>query len=256
MSVDVNGIQIPAKDVLKYSVKFCAPLLFQNESEDHPMSVGGSCFLFRFKRRFFQIATQHQLDNLHRNAGEVRIALPQGSETKLLSPWKSYATTALPIGDTESDFRLWEYDTSLDPKYSLNFLGIRKDHFSTVPPIYAERVIVYYTVAFPNIAQKVDLDESEIRSVRLRTNWAEIHLEPDTEALKLIDTRTYMRSVDKLTDLNLSVDGFSGAPVFVIYQLSDSQCKFGFCGLITHGNDDGRLAVFPASELLSAIDQA
>ena len=256
MSVDVNGFRIPALSALDYSVKFCAPLLFQNLSKDYPMSTGGSSFLFRFRGRYFQIATQHQISNLNRDPKEVRIALPQDLETLLLSPWKSYSRSGLPIGDPESDFRLWEYETSLDTRFSNNFFGVREDHFTSIPPKNAHHVIVYYTVAFPSIAQKVELDEFELRSIRFRTNWAKVQIEQDPDALELLDGRTYMRCLDPLSEMGLSADGFSGAPVFSIYQTPDLQCNFSLCGLITHGSDDGRLAVFPASELLSAIRQA
>lgn len=255
MSVDVNGIKFPARYALDYSVRYSAPLLFQNNSEDYPLSTAGSCFLFRFRKRFFQISTQHQLDNQDRDASEVRITLREHEQTILLSPWKSYSQNKAPVDDPRSDFRLWEYDTSLDARFSKNFLGLREDHFSLIPPEAAKKVIVYYTVAFPSIAQKVDLDETEVRSIRLRTNWATVHLVKDDDALPLIDGHSYMRSPDPFRNMGLSVDGFSGAPVFAIYQTSDLQLHFAFCGLITNGDDDGRVAVLPAHGLLLAIKQ-
>lgn len=253
MSADVGGLYLPALDVLDYSVKFCAPLLFQNDNENFPMSVGGSCFLFRFRGRSFQIATQHQISNTNRNPAEVRIALPEHLETHLLSPAKSFVRTATIEGDPSADFRIWEYDTSLDKRFSKNFVRLSQDDFLAIPPSGAHNVIVYYTVAFPSNAQKIELDEAQFRSIRMRTNWAKIQVVPDPNALRLISDRVYMRCADPISEMGLSPDGFSGAPIFAVYQKADLQCRFGFCGLITHGDADGRLAVFPASELFSSI---
>lgn len=106
MSADVGGLYLPALDVLDYSVKFCAPLLFQNEDESYPMSVGGSCFLFRFRGRYVQIAAQHQIEDSNRNPAEVRIALPEDAETLMLSPAKSFIRSAKAESDPSADFRI------------------------------------------------------------------------------------------------------------------------------------------------------
>lgn len=253
MSADVGGLHLPALKVLDYSVKFCAPLLFQNENENYPMSIGGSCFLFRFKGRHFQIATQHQIQNLNRNPAEVRIALPEQLETLLLSPAKSFARNTTVEGDSSADFRIWEYDASLDRRFAGSFVRLNQGDFLSVPPKDSHRVLVYYTVAFPSNAQKIELDEEQLRSIRMRTNWAKVLVVPDPNALQLIKDRIYMRCADPISKMGLSPDGFSGAPIFAVYQKADLQCHFGFCGLITHGGEDGRLAVFPASELFSSI---
>jgi hypothetical protein len=163
---------------------------------------------------------------------------------------------SLSITDLETDSRLWEYDISLEPSFSRSFLKVTEDHFTSIPPSNARNVIVYYTVAFPSSAQRVDLDEQELRSIRMRTNWAKVQLLPDPEAVKLIDTREYMRCADTMPEIGLAADGFSGAPVFAIYQSPDLQSRLAFCGLITHGSEDGRLAIYPATRLFSDIRDA
>jgi len=253
MSVDVGGLHIPALDALDYSVKFCSPLFFQNENESYPISVGGSSFLFRFRGRNFQIATQHQIKNLSRDAKEVRIAIPESLETLMLSPARSFVRTAQTGADQATDFRIWEYDVSLDERFARNFLRLYEDDFAAIPPKEARNTIAYYTVAFPANAQKIELDEEQVRSTHMRTNWAKVLIVPDTNALKLIEGREYMRCVDSMSEMGLSADGFSGAPVFAIYQKADLQCRFAFCGLITDGHEDGRLAIFPATEIVRSV---
>ncbi len=253
MSVDIGGLYLPALDSLDYSVKFCAPLLFQNESSDYPISVGGSCFLFRFRGRFFQIATQHQITNSIRDAKDVRVALPETLETLMLSPSKSFVRNTSTKSDPTTDFRIWEYDVSLDARFSQSFMRLNQEDFLAIPPGGSINELIYYTVAFPSNAQVLELDDAELRSVRMRTNWAKVQVGPHPDALEIIEGRVYMRCADRLSEMGLSPDGFSGAPVFAVYQTADLQCHFGFCGLITHGHEDGRLAVFPAPELLASI---
>lgn len=132
-------------------------------------------------------------------------------------------------------------------------MRLNQGDFLSIPPEDLQSVLVYYTVAFPSNAQKIELDETQLRSIRMRTNWAKIQVNPDPNALQLIRDRVYMRCADPISEMGLSPDGFSGAPVFAVYQKADLQCRFGFCGLITHGEEERRLAVFPVSELFSSI---
>lgn len=253
MSVDMGGLHVPAMRALDYSVKFCCPLLFQNSSNEYPVSVSGSSFLFKYRGRCFQIATQHQLESQDRDAQEVRVALPQQFETLLLSPKKSFALNKQSDKDRNADFRIWEYDGNLDERFRSCFLNVTTSDFSDIPPAGSEKVIVYYTVSYPSSAQEVDLDDEGFRLVRMRNCWAKVHVIPDPNALKLIDHRIYMRCTDTMADMSVSSDGFSGAPVFAVYQTADYQCRFAFCGLITDGDDDGRIAVYPARVLFRAL---
>ena len=42
-------------------------------------------------------------------------------------------------------------------------------------------------------------------------------------------------------------DGFSGSPVFFLYQDESLQTHLGYAGMITHGNKDGRFMIYEAA---------
>jgi hypothetical protein len=48
-------------------------------------------------------------------------------------------------------------------------------------------------------------------------------------------------------------DGFSGSPVFFIWQDETRQTHLGFAGMITHGNRSGAFQIYPAEAIKPAV---
>jgi len=254
MHVRLGNVLVPAKDVVSTCIQYTTPLLFDNNDPNFPIQVFGSSFLISFRRRLFQIATGHQLENSQRDYSDVCLVYSALRKTDLLSPQSTFSIKAISEKkDPLTDIRLWQYDVSLLPVLSSRFLKIFSDQFVGVPPLGAQKIFAYFTIAYPLQAVGYELTEDESALAHLRNRYIQLHLEPTKDWLPLIDNRHYFRSIDSLSDINTHPDGFSGAPVFVIYQSDDLQCHMGLVGFITDANSEGTMAVYPAQSLLSSL---
>jgi len=115
-------------------------------------------------------------------------------------------------------------------------------------------VFAYFTIAFPLSAVGYELHNTTSALAHLRSRYVRIYLEPNEKWLRVISRRHYFKSLDRLDEMGIEPDGFSGAPVFAIYQTKDMQCHFGLCGFITDANAEGVCAVYPATDLLAALN--
>lgn len=135
------------------------------------------------------------------------------------------------------------------------FLKIEASQFVGVPPKGTEKVFAYFTIAFPHQAVGYEMNNDESALAHLKSRYVKIYLEPKENWLKIIGNRHYFKSLDQLNEMNVDPDGFSGAPVFVVYQTKDLQCHFGLCGFVTDANKEGVMAVYLAEFLLPALNK-
>jgi hypothetical protein len=254
MHLRLGGLMVPAKDVIHLTAKHAHPLLFDNKDKDHPLAVAGSSFLFTYRGRFIQVSSRHQITNLGRDPGDVRL-VDYGQKPLIIPPRKASGMgNQVRALNNMQDLLAFQYELPADATIRHRFLNIAPSQFVSVPPAGAKQIFAYYFIGFPSQAVGYEISSESGALEHLKNRWIRLLLEPDTTTLRLVPNRLYMKSLDSFESMKIDPDGISGAPVFVVYQTHDDQCRFAFCGIITDANKNGVVAVYDAQPMQLFLD--
>jgi len=260
VSVPMNGVHVPFNRCLDNLSRFCRPLMFHNDDAVFDLSYSGSSFLFRHCERNLMLCTRHQLVNQSRAAQDVVLILDDLNEGKVALTPNEVTQVIFPVPEHKNleDISLVEYHSkrnnrNLDP----HFFQLDLNHTADLRSVPPEMVLLIFSIGYPTRFSSFDTsydDEYNTTGYEIISRWCKVYL-----------TKTEPTAWDRESRIPLRVhedwhaeigdpDGFSGSPVFFLYQDETKQAHLGFVGMITDANCEGRFAVYEAAHIREVVN--
>lgn len=255
-SVKMNGVLVPFSKSLDNVQRFCRPVAAHNAGSDYDVSLYGSGFLFHVAGRNLMVCSRHQVVNSGRDPGDLMIILGEGDNAIGMTP--SVVGHVSVVGselEAVGDIFLAEFASGPGGRdISGSFFKVDDDaDLRTVRP---QDVTLIFTVGYPSrlVDYEPTYDEGyDLRDVAIYSRWAKVYLELDDRVRSdipgLVPLQVHQSYRIELGD----PDGFSGAPVFFIYQDAQRTSHLGFAGMVTHASKLGRFSMVEASYIHQAI---
>jgi hypothetical protein len=243
MTVRINGVHTPLAGVPDSIKRFVRPFLVHNSDDFYHFSVKGTCILIKFFNKLFVVATKHQLgaEENERQSEEVCISIdgsPIGGKLYI----SASTISTISFGDDvdhrfAEDILFLEYDPKkYNHDISSCFLHLTDELFE-LDKISRDQVMFFFSLGYPSRLVGLELNEDDPENVflkEIRTGYTKIFLE-------YVGTlEQYHITLRLRPNIHLDVadcDGFSGAPVFFVYQDITGQCKLGFAGIVRQGGN-------------------
>ncbi|WP_210165324.1 hypothetical protein [Beijerinckia mobilis] len=262
LSVTVNGILVPLKNVENAIARFCKPALFHNKNETtYDLSKSGSTFLLRYKRRNIALFTRHQL----------------GNEQSLFKPEQSTITftdidgTVIGIGPIAASRVLMKHTehSNLEDvvfldygnehnKRNLRGLFLDIDSMSTLSTVNQDLIKVIFAIGYPTAYGMIDIkcdDDGIVTCVSMQSNKVKLYLSIDEPMTFDPENRIPMVQNERANQETIAPDGMSGAPVFFVWLDNSSNAHLGFAGIITHARDR-RYMIYDGEILRQILDSS
>jgi hypothetical protein len=261
-TVQMNGVYVRFDRCVENLQRFCRPVIFHNEDPLYEASYAGSSFLLRYKRRHVVLCTEHQLGHgsNKRTPDELMIILEDGQGTKVgISP-SAAAKVRFPSLDAANleDIVLVEYlPNGGSRELGGYFYQLDADGMVDLRTLDQERVLVVFAIGYPSRFSSFETEfdaDCQATGLDVRLGWSKLYLEQTDPQSRDIPLRLPLQARgDARADIG-DPDGFSGAPVFAIYQDVQRQAHLGFAGMITHGSKDGRFMIYEAERIRLLLD--
>ena len=226
------------------------PIIFENEEfDEYPYTVGGTCFLIEYDSRMFAVTAKHVLKNLNYKPEEVRVPPYIENMTHFLPICKSYANSIYETdGKDYADIILLEiardklhsdwksrvkpYDYETDSIASLDFSDSPKLLIKGYPKKIPEQ----------NYANH-DEKHLQFQALTITGNYLE-----ESKASK----GCHLFRFDDLTDIVPSSDGMSGSPLFRVFQ-NNKESIARLAGMYIKGDDENNTGLFISSEIIKQM---
>lgn len=257
-SVKMNGVFVPFSKSLDNVQRFCRPLAAHNAGNDYDVSLYGSGFLFRVAGRNLMVCSRHQVVNSGRDPGDLMIILGEGDNAVGMTP-SAVGHVSVVGSELEAvgDIFLAEFASGPGGRdISGSFFKVDFDVDADLRTIQPQDVTLIFTVGYPSrlVGYEPTYDEGyDLRDLAIYSRWAKVYLELDdlvrSDIPGLVPLQVHQSYRIELGD----PDGFSGAPVFFIYQDAQRVSHLGFAGMVTHASELGRFSMVEASYIHQAI---
>ncbi len=233
---------------LRQVLQCVQPMFFEDGFEGYEYSCGGTFFFVTFRKKFFAITAKHCLRG--RDYKTIRLLRPSATKGKAFIPVKVISEIEDPQGPS-CDWpdlvfiKLSEDALSTSDKAASWFLDFDSLSKLKTSLIAGDRL---GTKGYPYYAKGIDYEKAIIKmgAVAWSGTYAGVGHEANIHKFEF-------SKLDGVPDLN----GFSGAPVFKIFQ-NDQVTRYWFAGVILRGTVLSRTAyfvdhnvVFRALEILS-----
>lgn len=258
LSVPVNGVLLPFKHSVDALHRFCRPLAFYNHESPFELSFSGSTLLLRCQGRNLLLCTRHQLENAHRRADEIALLVEDlnGRTVGLAPDAANRVVISVPEQANLADVFLAEFKPSRGGvEISRYFLVLDLDKTADLRQVRGE-VVLAFAIGYPTRFQSVESEWSEgdgVTRVSIVSRWSKIYLEPSLPKALHHENRVPMELHREFKADIGDPDGFSGAPVFFIWQDASRQAHLGFGGMIAEANRNGRFLLYEARHLRQVI---
>lgn len=259
LSVPMNGVLVPFKRCIDNLQRFCRPVMFHNDDPVFDLSCSGSSLLFRHRGRNLVLCTRHQLVSQGRDPKDIVLILdePDGRKVALTPNEANRVIFPVPEQSNLEDIFIAEYHSgrngrNLEPHFlSLDLsatVGMR-----SVPP---EAIVLIFAIGYPtrfsSFETAVDADDG-VTGLDVVSRWCKLYLETAEPSVWDHELRIPLRMHERYhADLG-DPDGFSGSPVFFLYQDGSKQAHLGFAGMITHANREGRFLIYEAEHIRQVV---
>jgi hypothetical protein len=253
-SVDMNGVLVPFRRCVENLQRFCRPLLLHNQGSEYELSQVGSSFLLKHGPHFLVLCSKHQLGKPPhvRSQEDITIVVhdQDGSPVGLSPGALSRIDVTAEDAALLNDIVLAEFPGNHNGRDIKSlFYQLRLDTSPDISSIPQERMILLFAIGYPSHFSSHETefhDDLSVVDMSVTSRWCKIYLEtriPDGFDLPYrIPLRLHRDFEADLGD----PDGFSGAPVFFLYQDETRQTHLGFAGMVTHAHQDGRFSVYDA----------
>jgi len=262
LSLPINGVFVPFKQSVTNLQRFCRPVMFHNQDPVFDLSCSGSSFLFRHRAQNLMLCTRHQLENQGRDPQDVVLIVDELDGCKVaLSP--NGATRVIyhaPAPANLSDIFLAEYTSERTGRnIDSQFLRFDLDAVADLRTVAAEAIVLIFAIGYPtrfsSFETKLDQDDGSATGLDVISRWTKLYLEPAAPSSFDHEHRLPLQiHRDFQADIG-DPDGFSGSPVFFIYQDDTRQAHLGFAGMITHGNKSGRFLIYETADIRRAVNE-
>ncbi|MCP9630288.1 hypothetical protein NML43_24615 [Rhodopseudomonas palustris] len=254
LSIQLNGIFIPFKQTVDNLQRFCRPLMLHNEDPLFDLSNSGSSLLFRLAGRNFILCTRHQLTNQHRAPKDVVLIVDNSDGRKVaLTPNETnFVQITLPEQINLSDIFIAEYASTRNGRdVQSQFLSFDINAMSSLREIPPELIVIIFAIGYPSrfssFEPRLDDEEGLPEGLDIVSRWAKLYLEQTTPSAWDREYRIPLKLHHNYHADIGDPDGFSGSPVFFIYQDSQKNAHLGFAGMITDANKSGRFNIYEAT---------
>jgi hypothetical protein len=259
LSVPMNGVIVPFNRCLDNLSRFCRPILFHNDDPVFDLSCSGSSLLFRHSGRNFMLCTRHQLVNQGRDPKDVVLIVDEENGRKVaLSPNEaSRIILHVPEQANLEDIFLFEYQSfrdgrSLEPQFFQLNLDTAPDLRSVPRDKIALIFAIGYPTRFSSFETMIDEGEGAI-GLDVVSRWCKLYLEMVEASPWDHDFRVPLQVHRRYHAEIGDPDGFSGSPVFFLYQDDTKQAHLGFAGMITDANKSGRFLIYEATYIKQVV---
>ena len=86
------------------------------------------------------------------------------------------------------------------------------------------------------------------------SRWCKLYLQPRKATEWDLSSRIPVKVHEKYPADVGDPDGFSGSPVFFIWQDESRQTHLGFAGMITQGDKSGNFQIYPAETIRTVVN--
>ncbi len=259
MSVPMNGVLVPFKRCIDNLQRFCRPVMFHNDDPIFDLSCSGSSLLFRHGGRNLLLCTRHQFMNQGRDPQDLVLILdePDGRKVALTPNEATRAIFSVPAQKNLEDISLAEFRSvrsgrNLDPQFLRLDLDTTAD-LQIVPP---EKVVLIFAIGYPTSfsSAEIIIDEDDgVTGFDVISRWCKLYLTPAERTNWDHDFRFPLQIHEDYHANIGDPDGFSGSPVFFIYQDDTKQAHVGFAGMITDANQEGRFVIYEAAYIRQVV---
>ncbi len=213
----------------------CAkPLIFENREAEWRYSMLGTCFMARFRSRYYAITAKHCLHN--RANDSVRVRLNPG-ELKFL-PVVALAPPK-DNGEDFSDFAFFQIEPDLLPPAAL-----RSKHFLDLDH-HNERSVnnkeILAVVGYPSERNTADYDSFVINTEAFSGDGRY-----DGPAEGKHCSRIRFNNLAPIEDL----DGLSGSPVLAFYEVREKTYTHQFAGVLIQATKKSGMGTFINSSIV------
>lgn len=261
-AIEISGIATPFNRSLDSLQRFCRPLLFHKDHDVYDLAYSGSSFLFRCRERNFVLSTSHQLrmDSGNFQPDQICIVIDEGDGKVGLSPDGANRVRIDSYDDkTQEDILLIEYASERNGRnIAGHFLRIDLENIPTLSNVAPEKIVLIFAIGYPSCFSDYDVcfdDSYTPVSLDIVNRWCKLYLEAREPGNWDLHTRIPMKIHHKHHADVGDPNGFSGSPVFFIWQDEASQTHLGFAGMITHGNKGGNFQIYDADVIKLVLKQ-
>ncbi len=240
LSVNLNGLIIPAKLIEDHLMQYCTSLGVLTGNEVYPIYIPGSATLIRYKGRYFMICTRHQLTDT-----------PNFEDVCLLTPRADGQTNCTTSGGArwikqgnEGDHQqivIFDFTEPCreNPELKPMFFDFRQQH----PSMPADRIVAFITYGYLTTKAKFDYENGKIEQVRARVISRFVPPGAD-DALHIIEP---------ISPLDFDPDGMSGGPAFCVVMENLDEFSVHLAGVTVRGSST-RLRLIKAGAVQAMLD--
>lgn len=257
-SILMNGVFVPFSQALDNVQRFCRPLAAHNEGSHYDISLYGSAFLFRVRDKNLMICSKHQVVNSKRDPSELLIILGEGGNAVGVTPSSVAHVSVLGSNFNDvGDIFLAEFQSGPSGRdISGSFFQIDLEGTADLRVVERNSVTLIFAVGYPSRLVDIEstyADDYVLTDVAIFSRWAKLYLKEVPSLSSDIPGLVPLELHDSY-DVDLGdPDGFSGAPVFFIYQDKEHVSHLGFAGMITFASKLGRFNMVDASYIREAV---
>lgn len=215
------------------------PLLFKNDNDDYPYSLGGTCFLFLYENKPYIITAKHCLKN--RDIASLTVLIDPWKQTGDIYPFSFTSPFhILPAGvdeNADDDY----LDVIYYPVDVREYTPETADFFYAFQRVFAEDFSLdkrkICVVGYPNPVHEIDYDKKVYDSSFASFSVTQIVKEDDFKYSVVL-------AENPLDDYN----GFSGSPV---YSVGDNG-NVKIIGMVLRGGAENRILHFLDIQIIRA----
>lgn len=263
LSIQVNGVFVPFNRAIDSWRRHCQPVLhYIDDIAGLDLGCAGSSFLLNHNGQLLQLFSMHQLKNLGIVPEDVLIYRDELDVDKALGPKEIISPSVDGISISKlNDIKIVRFESQrkLDA-LAARFFGNDISRMENLESIDLQSVVMIFTVGFPSNNGRIESDyddvEFEFKNVHLFTAATKIYLQATQRIKKDLDGRIPLEIYDDFEVPNdYDFNGFSGAPVFFIFQDDQKIAHLGFAGMIVEVLFGTRLQLYPGSIIQRILKQ-
>jgi hypothetical protein len=225
----------PQRKMKLLDITKCArPVLFQNDSQEFPYSVGGTAFLVMFWGWYYAISARHVLDAGGFAPGQIRIRYrPDGA--LMLPVGSRFQYQVKDDTDTDQfDVVVWQVDGSVTPDQFGEYFPFDLMSFDVWPIRPAGSPYLYR--GYPAGSRRINFESREygLDSVTGEARYI------DRAAYRSVHTAELLRLDNRVQRL----DGLSGSSIFQVFLQEGKYSNAVLAGIFIRGSREAERVHF------------